>query len=188
MSDKASTIGLPVWHFHHKDAIMEFLPEELGTRQAFIKSDKPPHEIETRLRLLKLVKGKLPRAVVAAWEKCRAALEKYDAALEKYRAAREKYNAAWEKCDAAQETYNAAREKYNAAWEKCGAAQETYNAAREKYNAAREKYNAAWEKCGAVLAEHADEINALHAAECPNCPWDAKQKTIFPQATKREIT
>ena len=27
--------------------------------------------------------------------------------------------------------------------------------------------------------EHGEEITALHAIECPNCPWDGK--TIFPQ-------
>ena len=33
-----------------------------------------------------------------------------------------------------------------------------------------------------VLYHHKKEIEALHAKECPDCPWDGK--TIFPEETK----
>jgi len=49
-------------------------------------------------------------------------------------------------------------------------------AAYDKAQAAWDKARAAWEN---ALREHKPEIEALHAQECPNCPWDGE--TIFPQ-------
>jgi hypothetical protein len=48
-------------------------------------------------------------------------------------------------------------------------------AARKKADAAWEKAYWAWRKAD---AHHKGEIEALHAQECPNCPWDGA--TIFP--------
>jgi len=42
---------------------------------------------------------------------------------------------------------------------------------RDDYNKASADYYKAWADCW-------PEIEALHAAECPNCPWDGT--TIFP--------
>ena len=44
------------WHIHH-DKLVEALTETVENRISYIKSDKPKHEIETRLRLLKPVKN-----------------------------------------------------------------------------------------------------------------------------------
>ena len=53
------------WHVHH-EILLEPLTEPIETRRAYIQSSKPPEEIETRLRLLKEVKGELPLALIAA--------------------------------------------------------------------------------------------------------------------------
>jgi len=44
------------WHIHH-DKLVETLTEPIENRINYIKSDKPKHEIKTRLRLLKPVKN-----------------------------------------------------------------------------------------------------------------------------------
>ena len=75
-------------------------------------------------------------------------------------------------------TVVAAGEKYFAARKKCDAAGEKYSAARKKCDAAGEKYSASWKKCDAALKARKAEIEALHAKECPNCPWNGR--TIFP--------
>lgn len=76
------------WHIHH-EKLVEYLTEPIRSRINYIKKEKPKEEVETRLRLLKPVLGKIPTT--------------------------------------------------------------------EK----------GWER--------------LHKKECPNCPWDSKQSTIFPK-------
>ena len=49
-----------------------------------------------------------------------------------------------------------------------------------KANAAWIKYDAAWDK---AYEENMPAIEALHAKECKNCPWDGK--TIFPRGASR---
>jgi len=89
------------WHIHHM-VLVEPMTEPIENRIAFIRTNKPKHEVATRLRLLKPVQGVLPVAVVEA---------------------------------------------------------------RKAYVEARKAYD--------------EEIDALHAIECPNCPWDGH--TIFPK-------
>jgi hypothetical protein len=72
------------------------------------------------------------------------------------------------KLDAARAKWNAARAKWNAAFAKLDAARAKWNAACDKLDAARAKWNAD------------PAIIALHAVECPGCPWDGE--TIFPEA------
>ncbi len=64
------------------------------------------------------------------------------------------------------EAYAQAREAYAQAWE-------AYVQAWEAYVQAEEAYVQAWKACMPAL-------DALHAVECPNCPWDGR--TIFPRA------
>ena len=54
----------------------------------------------------------------------------------------------------------------------CKAYDEAWKAYREARFEARKAYIE-------VLAIHEPEILALHAIECPDCPWDNEQKTIF---------
>ena len=68
------------WHVHH-DRLLEPLTEPIGNRIAYIKANKSKHEVETRLRLLKPVKGRLPWEVVKAWEAYGKAWEAYGKAV-----------------------------------------------------------------------------------------------------------
>ena len=45
------------------------------------------------------------------------------------------------------------------------------------YDKARAAYDKAWAAYDKARAAYLPEIEALHAKECPNCPWDGK--TIF---------
>ena len=64
-------------------------------------------------------------------------------------------------------SYNKARKAYEAAWKSYIEPWKAYIEARK----ARDK----------ALKIHEAEILALHAIECPNCPWDKEQHTIFPE-------
>jgi len=55
------------WHVHH-DMLLEPLTRLLKKRIDYIKENKPKKEIALRLKLIKPVKGKLPRKMVEAWE------------------------------------------------------------------------------------------------------------------------
>jgi len=108
------------WHIHH-DVLVGPLTKTIENRIAFIKEQKLEHERETRLRLMRPVKGRLPDAVVEAWYAYLKAGNAYD------------------------------------------------------------KLSAAWRTYDKALADHKDKIEALHAKECPNCPWNGE--TIFPENT-----
>ncbi len=144
------------WHIHH-DRLWEPLTEPLAERIKYIKGNKPPAEIELRLRLLKPITGRLPveitkacvayRKAYVAWDKARAACDKAYVAWDKARAAYDKAYAAWVKAYAAYRQVYAAWDKAEAAW---------------------------WKAC----AVYQPAMEALHKLECPDCPWDGK--TIFP--------
>ena len=102
------------WHLHH-DVLVEPALEPIKNRIAHIKRYKPKEERPSRLRLLRAVRGRLPKEVRAVGE------------------------------------------AYDKAWVASG------------------KTWAAYDK---ALSQHKDEIEALHAKECPDCPWDGQ--TIFP--------
>ena len=106
------------WHVHH-DKLWECMDIE-QERIDYIKKYKPPGEIDLRLKLMKPIRGKLPRKLMAAGTELEAA---------------------WAK------------------WE------------------------AAWAKWGAVLtsSDVVKYMEKLHKKECPNCPWDEKEETIFPK-------
>ena len=146
------------WHVHH-ETLIEPLTEPIENRIAYIKQAKPASEVELRLRLLKPVQGELP----AALDKARAALDKAWAAYVKARAAHVKARAAHVKARAALDKAWAALDK---AW-----------AALDKARAAHVKARAALDKARAACMP---EIEALHAIECPDCPWDGT--SIFPKA------
>ena len=61
--------------------------------------------------------------------------------------------------------------------------------ARKAYDEAWKDYDEAWKAYiemrnifQEILLKNKKEIEALHALECPNCPWDGK--TIFPEEKK----
>ena len=83
------------WHCHH-DNLAEWC-YDYQERVDYIKKAKPKNEIETRLKLFKPVKGKLPKEFVEAGKKCDEAGKKYDEAGKKYDKAWKKYDEAWKK-------------------------------------------------------------------------------------------
>ena len=137
------------WHIHHK-ILVEAVCGSIKDRIKFIKGHKIREEIGLRLKLMKPVRGKLPKAVTEAWKNCIRTSKAYDKAQK-----------AHARLIRAPETYRESRKEIERAYEKTWA---DYDIARNKYNR--------------VLANHKIEIEALHAKECPNCPWDGE--TIFP--------
>ena len=136
------------WHVHH-EKLLEWC-HNYDERVAYIQNKKPEEEQETRLRLFKPVKGKLPQEVVKA-------SQEYDKARQELNKARQELNKAMQENNkAAQENNKAAREN-DKAW--------------QEYDKARQEYSKA-------LNNNKELIEALHKAECPNCPWNGR--TIFP--------
>ena len=91
------------WHIHH-DVLVEELTEPIENRIEYIKKFKPKNEVKLRLKLLKVVKGELPKEFVEAWQK-------YYEAWQKYYETWQKYYETWQK-------HVEARQKYYEAWQK----------------------------------------------------------------------
>src|SRR3989304_8217871 len=71
------------WHCHH-NRLMEPLTEPISVRRKFIRENKPKEEVPLRLRLLKEVKGKLPREVIRTGEAYFKAWEAYNKEYRKH--------------------------------------------------------------------------------------------------------
>jgi hypothetical protein len=93
------------WHIHH-DVLVEPLTEPIKNRIEFIKENKPKDEVELRLKLMKPVKGKLPKELVEAGQK-------WDEEWQKWDEARQKYKEAWQKSCEARQKYKEAGQKYD---------------------------------------------------------------------------
>ena len=106
------------WHIHH-DVLLEVANEPIENRIAYIKSEKPKDEIETRLRLLKPVKGELPKKLIDARKAYVRALKVFDLAQEAYVQAREDYGQERKDYDLAQEAYVQAGEAPDQEWKAC---------------------------------------------------------------------
>lgn len=65
------------WHVYH-NKLLEYC-YSYDERVNYIKEHKPANERKTRLRLLKPVKGKLPKAVIEAYTACDKAYAVYNA-------------------------------------------------------------------------------------------------------------
>jgi hypothetical protein len=50
------------WHVHH-GRLYELLNEPIENRRSYIRREKPKEEVEIRLKLLKVIKGKIPKAL-----------------------------------------------------------------------------------------------------------------------------
>ena len=99
MTDATPHVPHLAWHLHHEKLLeVCFSCEE---RIAYIKSDKPLHEQEIRLRLFRPVVGPLPARLakaLAGWAKARAELAK---ACTGWVKARTKWDRAYTKWDRA---------------------------------------------------------------------------------------
>src|SRR3990167_431488 len=104
------------WHVHH-EKLLEWC-HNYDERVAYIQNKKPEEEQETRLRLFKPVKGKLPQEVVKASQE--------------------------------------------------------YDKARQEHDKARQEYDKARQEYSKALNNNKELIEALHKAECPNCPWNGR--------------
>ena len=158
------------WHVHH-DVLVEPLLESIQNRIKYIKEFKPKDEIELRLRLLRVVKGELPKEYVEAGKRyCEArrkAIKAYEEG-EKFIEAKQKYyKAKWKVAKEKSKEFIKAEKQYCEAGRRAIEAEEKHHEARQKFIEAKEKYYKAYKK-------HEPEILALHAKECPNCTWNGK--------------
>ena len=72
----------------------------------------------------------------------------------------------WRACDKARQAFDIARRARDEAWLAYVEAYQAYDKARQAYYVA--------------INKNMSKIKALHAEECPNCPWNGH--TIFPKA------
>ena len=195
-------VGDWVWHVHH-EILVERLTEPIENRIAYIRWEKPSNEIETRLRLMKPVRGTITppkywqeadakrREADAKWQeayaKRREAYAKWQEAYAKWQEAyakRREADAKWQEADAKwQEAYAKRREadaKRREAYAKWQEADAKWQEADAKRREAYAKWQEADAKCQASPSWKA--VEALHAKECPNCPWDGR--TIFPPTSE----
>ena len=162
------------WHLHH-DVMVEALTEPIEVRAAFIEKYKPSEEVPLRLRLLKKVQGALPAEVVQAEEARDQAREACAQAREACVQTGEARDQAREACVQTGE----ARDQGEAYFQAREARDqgEAYDQASKAYFQAREAYNRAGGACVQARDACTPAIAALHAQECPDCPWDGR--TIF---------
>lgn len=133
------------WHIHH-DVVVEPLLHPIEERRRFIRKYKPEPERELRLRLIKPVKGKLPKEVIRAGRVMLKAFARTETIIADYERDR--------------------------LWAGGYSAHAAYQAAWSGYMRCHTVYSA-------ILRTHSAEVEALHRAECPACPWDGR--TIFPK-------
>ena len=163
------------WHIHH-DTLFGW-SDDINERIEYIKTEKPGNEIETRLRLLQPVKGKLPEEVIRARNAFDKARNAFDKARDAYYKAGDAYNKAGDAYIKVRDAYYKARNAFDKAWNAYHKAGDAYNKARDAYYKARDTYDKA-------IVEHLPEIELLHKQECKNCPWDGR--TIFPRRKEEE--
>src|SRR3989337_2899733 len=184
----------PFWHIHH-EVLLEW-SDDIQERIDFIQAEKPKHEVEIRLRLLKPVQGALPPKLVKAGDardkaydanaKARDAYDKARDAYVKAGDARDKAKAAYDKAWAAfgkdWDAYVKARAAFGKDWDAFVKASVAYAKAgdafvkaKAAFVKAKAAYNKAYDEC-------LPQIEALHALECPDCPWNGT--TIFPEPSQ----
>ena len=118
------------WHVHHR-VLLEWC-YSYNERASYISEQKREDQKETRLRLFKPVKGKLPQEVVEAWQA---------------------YIKAWQAIDKAWQALNKARQAYYEA-------QQAYYEASQAYYEARQALDEALHKnMPAIEALHKEECH-----------------------------
>ena len=170
----------PFWHIHH-EVLLEW-SDDIQERIDFIQAEKPKHEVEIRLRLLKPVQGALPPKLVKARDAYLAYDKAWDAFgkdWDAYVKARAAFGKDWDAFVKASVAYAKAGDAYDKA-------SVAYDKARDALDKAGDAFGKDWDaydKAKAAYAKAYDEclpqIEALHILECPDCPWDGT--TIFPE-------
>jgi uncharacterized membrane protein len=149
--------GSTTWakHLHH-DVLFEPLIGTLEGRVEYIRQNKDPAEVKTRLRLMRVLTSEEAAQLPQALRQARTA---YDQARTAYDQARTAY---------AQAVY--ARAAY---------AQAVYDEPRAVYDEARTAYDRARTAYDEAQAAYASDLEVLHARLClKDCPWNGR--TIFP--------
>jgi hypothetical protein len=153
------------WHCHH-DCLVEWV-HNYQERVEYIERAKPEDEIGARLRLFRPVRGPVPVEIIEACMVREQARETWDRRHEQWQISSRAYSAAWER-DATG-----------------GEARKLWSDDSKAWMAASRSWIAADENLDALLDDkHRAAIEALHAVECPDCPWDGK--TIFPTQEEQE--
>ena len=170
---------IAVLHGHH-NRLISWL-DSFEERVEDIKRFKPASEHKLRLRLMKPVKGELPAELVTAWEAFVTARGAYETARQASGTARRPF-------ETAQQAFMTARRATGTARGATGTAQQAFVTARGAYETAQQATDTAWRAyeiaCHAaeqLYSKHLPAIEALHAIECPDCPWDGE--SIFPRRT-----
>lgn len=164
------------WHVHH-ETLLEWC-YNYNRRVECIRTKKPKKEIYIRLHLFKPVKNTLPQEVIEAWQvfnKAQLSCDKMGQELNRAGEALYKMGRALKK------RQGRFPKKYpksiirqikiaSEAWQ-------TYEITRQAYNETEQTLNKAKRAFFEALNRNRGVIEALHAKECPNCPWDGH--TIF---------
>ena len=173
------------WHVHHR-VLLEWC-YSYNERASYISEQKREDQKETRLRLFKPVKGKLPQEVVEAGRVLDKAWHAYDEAGRASDKAWHAYNRAGRASDKAWHAYNRAGRASDEVWQAYNRARRAYVEAGQvrveadrAYNKAQQVYNKAWRVYDEARRNNMPAIEALHKEECHDCPWNGK--TIFPNA------
>ena len=147
------------WHVHH-DIFCEEATEPIENRIQFIKNHKPEKQIETRLKLLRIVKNQeAVKEIFSEYEKIeQPAWDEYlkieQSAWKEYLKIERPALEAYEKIE-------------RSAWKEYEKIQQS---AREKYLKIRRS----------AMKRRNQKLEELHKIECfPDCPWNGK--TIFPE-------
>jgi len=141
------------WHVHDK-VLCEYC-YDYEKRVRVIKENKSAKERPIRLKVMKMVKGKLPQSIIKAVDACRKAREAYDKSLEAYKKTWDAYDNAWDAFAKARDA------RFAKAWDAC--------------DKARDAYTKALETLEKAIEDNMDYLRRLHWKECPNCCWDGKR-------------
>ena len=200
MQNEVSEMKKAIWHYHHSTLLVEFPAETIESRHAFIDTDKLASERALRHRLLRPVIGELPVSLTQAGKAYIRARQAYIQADQAYTLAdrartqahqawRQAYQAwrradqAWTQADQARTQADQAYIQAHQAWTQ---ADRAWTPAHRAYIQADRAYTQAyqaWRQAGQAYTQayrkNLSTISALHAIECPDCPWDTVQDTIF---------
>ena len=108
-----NTVGKLAWHVHH-ERLCEFLTEPIESRQLYIKEQKPASEHNLRLKLLKIVKGRLPKGLQEAYQKRQESYQKWQKTYQKWQKTYQK----WQEANQKRQEANQKWQKANQKWQK----------------------------------------------------------------------
>jgi len=150
------------WHCHH-NILFEWCYDYKG-RIKEIKRAKPQHEIKTRLKLFKFIKGKLPDEVAGI-------LRKYGEAYQRRIKTSRKENKGWAIYLNAQ-NWQVVHNNDDRAWQK-------YKVCLLEDNRALQECDRLWEKWEEIFPKYKDYLEALHKKECGCKEWNGIM-IVFP--------